>query len=321
MSRTLGFLLLIQVAAIIFNNKEAIDQGFCHLQEVKIQVLLDCKLSYTSTVKIALATNESDTSGNYILQCVWINGKSKNCSGVSGETGNYNGSTDILEISFIFNDNKHAGLYLRITTDCNSSSIALIPCRFTANVDFSDNSAIIVTCQNPTFIYSSSPMIIQTYEGNHYGSCLPQKCWNSTCKNLTDGIRCVLQYDPDEILQCILYGAIFNITISPNITTTSTENSSMSQNTATTESSSTSQSITSASVEGSTPNNDKTMHLTSSASTESETTIYTTPKESTDITAKKPNETSGIRRSLLKANTFLIIAALLPPHIYYYMLS
>lgn len=127
------------------------------------------------------------------------------------------------------------------------------------------------------------------YYGHPWASdddCFAEMCIVS---DLPDGIRCVLQYDPDEILQCILYGAIFNITISPNITTTSTENSSMSQNTATTESSSTSQSITSASVEGSKPNNDKTMHLTSSASTESETTIYTTPKGSTDMTAKITN--------------------------------
>lgn len=121
--------LFFLVAAIIFHNKEDIDKGFCHLQKVKIQVLLDCRLSYTSVFTIALAKNESDTSGNYILQCVWINGKSMNCSGDSDETGYYNGSTDNLDIKFIFNDNKHAGLYLRITTYCNSGSIALTPCR------------------------------------------------------------------------------------------------------------------------------------------------------------------------------------------------
>lgn len=174
MSRILGLLLLIQVAAIIFHNKEDIDKGFCHLQKVKIQVLLDCRLSYTSAVTIALAKNESDTSGNYILQCVWINGKSMNCSGDSDETGYYNGFTDILEIKFMFNDNKHAGLYLRITTYCNSGSITLTPC------------------------------------------------------HLPDGIQCMLPYNPDEMLQCRLYGAVFNITTpsSENTTTISPGNSS-----------------------------------------------------------------------------------------------
>lgn len=67
-------IFFILVAAITFKNKEAIDQGFCHLQNVKIQMLLDCKLNLTSTVTIALAENESDTSGNYILQCFGIPG-------------------------------------------------------------------------------------------------------------------------------------------------------------------------------------------------------------------------------------------------------
>lgn len=96
---------------------------------MKIQVFLDCILSYTAAVTIALAKNESDTSGNYILQCVWIDEKSMNCSGDGDERGNYNSSTEILEIELIFKDNKHAGLYLRITTYCNSGSIALTPCR------------------------------------------------------------------------------------------------------------------------------------------------------------------------------------------------
>lgn len=124
-----SIIIFFLVAAIIFNNKEDIDKGFCHLQKVKIQVFLDCILSYTAAVTIALAKNESDTSGNYILQCVWIDEKSMNCSGDGDERGNYNSSTEILEIELIFKDNKHAGLYLRITTYCNSGSIALTPCR------------------------------------------------------------------------------------------------------------------------------------------------------------------------------------------------
>lgn len=294
MSRILGLLLLIQVAAIIFHNKEDIDKGFCHLQKVKIQVLLDCRLSYASAVTIALAKNESDTSGNYILQCVWINGKSMNCSGDSDETGYYNGFTDILEIKFMFNDNKHAGLYLRITTNCNSGSIALTPCRFTANVDFYNNSAIKVTCQNPTFVKSSSPMIIQAYHGDQYGSCLPQMCVDSTCKNLPDGIQCMLPYNPDEMLQCRLYGAVINITTpsSENTTTISPGNSSTPKNTEATESlesSSTSQSITATSAESSTSKKDKTTPLTSSERTESEKTIFTTTKGSTDMTTSQTN--------------------------------
>lgn len=164
-----------------------------------------------------------------------------NCSRDSDETGNYNGSTDILEIEFIFNDNKHAGFYLRITTDCNSSSIALIPC------------------------------------------------------HLPDGIQCVLPHDPNKLLQCKLYGAVFNITTpSSDIMTTSPGSSQTPQNTEITESlksSSTLPSITSKSAEGSTSENDKSTSLTSSDGTESDKTIYTMPRGSTDMTT---NSTNGV---------------------------
>lgn len=123
-----GFFFIL-VAAITFKNKEAIDQGFCHLQNVNIQMFLDCNLNFTSTVTIALAENETDTSGNYILQCFGIPGKQIDCPQQDDATGAYNECNDILEVEFIFNYRKHINNYLRIWTDCNSSSIAMKPCR------------------------------------------------------------------------------------------------------------------------------------------------------------------------------------------------
>lgn len=109
---------------------------------------------------------------------------------------------------------------------------------------------------------------------------------------LSDGIQCVLHYDPDEILQCQLDGAIFNITsTSPNASTTSPENSPTLQNNKTTESqggSSTSQNIISTSPEQSTSLNSKPTTITSSEITESEHDIQTS-EGSTDMTANLPN--------------------------------
>lgn len=291
MSGIFGFLIFTQVAAITIKNKEAIDQGFCHLQNVKIQMLLACNLSFNSTVTIALAENETDTSGNYILQCFGIPGKQIDCPQQDYATGAYNECNDILEVEFIFDYTKHIQHYLRIWTDCNSSSIAMKPCRFTGNVDLSNSPAITVTCQNPTFVYSNSPIMIKSNKGI-YGICLQRKCFGDNCKKLSDGIQCVLHYDPDEILQCQLDGAIFNITsTSPNASTTSPENSSTLQKNKTTESqggSSTSQNITSTSPEQSTSLNSKTTPITSSEITESEHDIQTS-EGSTDMTANLPN--------------------------------
>lgn len=92
-------------------------------------MLLACNLSFNSTVTIALAENETDTSGNYILQCFGIPGKQIDCPQQDYATGAYNECNDILEVEFIFDYTKHIQHYLRIWTDCNSSSIAMKPCR------------------------------------------------------------------------------------------------------------------------------------------------------------------------------------------------
>lgn len=108
-----------------------------------------------------------------------------------------------------------------------------------------------------------------------------------------DGIQCVLQYYPEEILQCQLDGALFNITsTSPDITTKSPENSSTPQNIKTTESlegSTTSQNITSTSPERSTSQNDISTSLTSSEITENEQDIHKTSERSTDMTTNLQN--------------------------------
>lgn len=101
----------------------------------------------------------------------------------------------------------------------------------------------------------------------------------------------MLQYDPDEVLQCQLDGAIFNFT-SPDVPTTSPENSSTLENNKTTESqesSSTSQNITSTSPKRSTSLNGITTPITSSEITESEQDIHRTSEGSTEMTANIPN--------------------------------
>lgn len=53
---------------------------------------------------------------------------------------------------------------------------------FTGNVDLSNSPAITVTCQNPTFVYSNSPIMIKSNKGI-YGICLQRKCFGDNCKS------------------------------------------------------------------------------------------------------------------------------------------
>lgn len=52
---------------------------------------------------------------------------------------------------------------------------------FTGNVDISNSPAITVTCQNPTFVYSKSPIMIKSNKGI-YGSCFQRNCFGDKCK-------------------------------------------------------------------------------------------------------------------------------------------
>lgn len=56
---------------------------------------------------------------------------------------------------------------------------------FTGNVDLSNSPAITVTCRNPTFVYSNSPIMIKSNKGI-YGICLQRKCFGDNCKSKND---------------------------------------------------------------------------------------------------------------------------------------
>lgn len=111
----------------------------------------------------------------------------------------------------------------------------------------------------------------------------------------------MLPYNPDEMLQCGLYGAVFNITTpsSENTTTISPGNSSTPKNTEAIESlvsSSTSQSITATSAESSTSEKDKTTRLASPERTESGITNFTTTNGFTDMTTSQTNGAIFLKR-------------------------
>lgn len=101
-----GFCLFVFSAAAI-TTKNVFDEGFCHLQKVKLQVFLDCKLNYTSTVYIALAVNRSDISGNLICQCVLNNEASTICHPNGDTTGYYDESSDIFDFWFLIFQTQH----------------------------------------------------------------------------------------------------------------------------------------------------------------------------------------------------------------------
>lgn len=106
--------------SIIIINKDVLDQGFCHLNGVNINLRVTCKIQYFATLNFSVAANEYETNETMFLSCVisfngtWI------CHGFGSITGKYNASFDLLEIALNLNYTVFAGHYLRSKSSCDN---------------------------------------------------------------------------------------------------------------------------------------------------------------------------------------------------------
>lgn len=120
-----NFTLPFPVVAIYLINHNIIDQGFCHNENVKLELRVDCGSNFAASV---FHSND----GNLILQCQHPVNKQWTCS-VESVTGLYNASTDMFEIDFIYNQTIHGSEQYNISIFCNDTSqatqIRLKPCR------------------------------------------------------------------------------------------------------------------------------------------------------------------------------------------------
>lgn len=193
----------------LYYKETIIDQGFRHLEPVKFELSVNCDgCNFTATVI-------DSSSGNFILQCQHPVCESLTCSAES-VTGIYNASRDIFEIGFIFNLTRHGGQKYNISISCNDTSqekqILLKPylSGFAVNATDYNESSITIDCQHTLFHFSSSSITIKLQGGNDFGACSENGC-TSGCTSLQDGLRCVVPYTTDDIYQCYLDGAVYNV--------------------------------------------------------------------------------------------------------------
>lgn len=108
-----------------------IDQGFCHQQDVKIAVNINCSANVDASLFVSVVKNRTSVVQNYNLQCPVRIGNALQCS-EDGMTGTPNAINNTLDITFKFNNTIYAGHYLRIDASCNASKevkdILLKPC-------------------------------------------------------------------------------------------------------------------------------------------------------------------------------------------------
>uniref|UniRef100_A0A8W8NKV2 Uncharacterized protein n=1 Tax=Magallana gigas TaxID=29159 RepID=A0A8W8NKV2_MAGGI len=196
-------------------NQNIIDQGFCHQQDVNIQLYINCGIPFSATITVAIVTSKYETNPNTLLTCRRSNDSTWYCPKFDIMTGEFNSSTSLLVINFKFNFTIHAGYYVRMTSSCDgnqeSKHIHLIACfsGFTVNATLYNATSLVINCQHTSFNDSSSPIRIKLKGG------------------LRNGIQCDVLYAPESIYQCVLDGAIYNIslpTTQPEIQTTTPQN-------------------------------------------------------------------------------------------------
>lgn len=215
MFRILAFAFVTQATAFFICEQDVIDRGFCHQQDVKIAVNINCSANMTDSLFVSVVKNRSSTDQNYNLQCRKISNELQ-CPG-GDMKGISNAINNTLDIKFTFNNTVYAGRYLRITVFCydrKEKDILLKPCvsGFTSSAAFYNTTTVTVRCDHLDFNYSNTPMRIKDQGGNIHGSCLKNNTCTPGCKLLSDGMHCLVPYTSGKIYRCDLDGAVYNIT-------------------------------------------------------------------------------------------------------------
>lgn len=115
--------------AFFICEQDVFDRGFCHQQDVKIAVNINCSANVTDSLFVSVVKNRSSTDQNYNLQCHKISNELQ-CPG-GDMKGISNAINNTLDIKFTFNNTVYAGRYLRITVFCydrKEKDILLKPC-------------------------------------------------------------------------------------------------------------------------------------------------------------------------------------------------
>lgn len=220
MSRILLYAFCTQVTAMSIFEQGVIDGGVCHRQEVTVGVYYNCDPNTSAALNVIIAQNREPTDNqNYNIQCP---ARTKNNTWICFPDGFMRLTSETvpntLNFTFIFNHPIHAGRFLRIVGSCNGTrekkDILLRPCvsGFSSSAAFYNSTTATLRCDHLNFNYSNTPMMIKERGGNDHGSCLRNNTCTPGCQRIADGLHCLVPYMSGRIYQCVLDGAVYNIT-------------------------------------------------------------------------------------------------------------
>lgn len=99
-------------------NKDVFDGGFCHINDVDIQLILGCKSHVCAIVELSIVSGVDDTYADNLMTCLRFSDVMWNCHDNGIMTGKYNASSNALGVRFNFNYTRYAGRSLRIKLSC-----------------------------------------------------------------------------------------------------------------------------------------------------------------------------------------------------------
>uniref|UniRef100_K1QQ30 Uncharacterized protein n=1 Tax=Magallana gigas TaxID=29159 RepID=K1QQ30_MAGGI len=84
-------------AAITIINQNIIDQGFCHKQDVNIQLYINCGIPFSANITVAIVTSKCEIRPNYILTCWRSNDSTWYCPRFDIMTGKFNTTSGLQD--------------------------------------------------------------------------------------------------------------------------------------------------------------------------------------------------------------------------------
>ncbi|XP_048749920.2 uncharacterized protein LOC125661838 isoform X1 [Ostrea edulis] len=202
-------LFLIQGTFATLLNVREIKNGTCHLETLKVDILLDCDVR---EYQIQIVFN------NTLVQCSVTSGEPQ-CHVDSSANSVYNTSSNIMTFSTQFNHTKHAGKKMWIKSSCTNGTeyVPLLPCvsGFKAHAHH-NTTHVMIACEHSSFNDSNTGIRI------HGNETLSKCSWNKSSQEnictfgataLADGVQYTTPYKQGMKLACSLDGQ--TIPISP----------------------------------------------------------------------------------------------------------
>lgn len=113
------FFFFLVASILIITNQDAVNQGFCHLEDVKLYLDFKCVPNVDISVRFSVESSENMRSETELLSCIRPKRRTWSCHDTKFMRGIINTWNNSFGINFRFNNSMYGARLLRIKTTCN----------------------------------------------------------------------------------------------------------------------------------------------------------------------------------------------------------